>query len=148
MYANPFQGRWVGSPNHPCEAIKGAVSATYCALASLSIVPTTLLDYSHVRRSRLTRTAPSSLWEDSLSNLSMYEGGLESADKTKAAEQNGRFVPIKFGAETDRAGREHVGVMPVLEWEEHQKEAEFLLEKCESLYSSFTALHKPLGTSA
>lgn len=30
--------------------------------------------------------------------------------------------------------------MTVLEWEEHEKEADFLVEKCESLYQSFFKL--------
>ncbi|KAI0698879.1 hypothetical protein BC835DRAFT_1268627 [Cytidiella melzeri] len=137
-----YIGRLFGSPNHPVTAVKGAMSATYCALASLAIIPTSLLGFSHIQSSK---TPPSSLWEDSLPNMTLYERGLESAEAVKAAELRGEFVPLKFGVETDRLGREHVGVIPVVEWEEHRKEAEFLLEKCESLYTSFTALHKSSG---
>lgn len=73
--------------------------------------------------------------------MSMYDTGLRSADEVKAAELKGRHVPMKFSAETDRLGRERVGVLPVLEWAEHEAEAEFLLDKCESLHKSFSALH-------
>ena len=133
------QARWLGSPNHPAQAVPGAISATYCALASLCLIPTGLLSFSRVQTSK---DEPRSLWEDSLYNMSLYEGGLESAEQSKEAEQENKFVPMKYGSQTDRRGREYVGVMPVLSWETHKEEAAFLLEKCESLYTSFVALHQ------
>ncbi|KAF9500189.1 NAD(P)-binding protein [Pleurotus eryngii] len=45
-------------------------------------------------------------------------------------------TPIKIGSETDWWGRERVGVAPVLEWDEHEKEAGELVKKCEVLYTS------------
>lgn len=72
--------------------------------------------------------------------MAMYDTGLQSADEVKNAELKGQYVPRKFGAETDRLGREYVGVMPILEWAKHEAEADFLLEKCESLHKSFSAL--------
>ncbi len=106
---------------------------------SLVLIPTSLLGFS---RSSADKDKPHSLWEDSLYTLSLYEGGLESAEKAKEAEQQGRFVPLKFGSQADRQGREYVGVMPVVEWDAHQEEAKFLLDRCESLYASFATLRK------
>ena len=60
----------------------------------------------------------------------------------KEAEQENKFVPMKYGSQTDRRGREYVGVMPVLSWETHKEEAAFLWEQFESLYTSFVALHQ------
>ncbi|KAI0092561.1 hypothetical protein BDY19DRAFT_924999 [Irpex rosettiformis] len=134
-----YIGRWMGSPNHAIKPVPGGISATYCALASLALIPTGLLAFSHVQTSK---KQPSSLWEDSLYNLSLYEGGLESAEKTKEAEQQGKFIPVKFGSQADRLGREYVGAMPVVGWETHKEEAAFLLEKCETLYTSFATLNK------
>lgn len=125
--------------NHPISGFTAAVSAVHIALVSLTAIPASLLAYSRVRSKSVP---PSSLWEDSLSNMSMYDNGLKSADDVKAAELKGQTVPLKFGAETDRLGRDRVGVMPVLEWAEHDAEAEFLLDKCESLYTSFHALNR------
>lgn len=70
----------------------------------------------------------------------MYDHGLETADEMREAEKRGEFIPLKYSAETDRRGREHVGVMPVLEWKRFEPESEFLLEKCEGLYATFVKL--------
>lgn len=47
---------------------------------------------------------------------------------------------MKFSSETDRWGSEHVNAMPILEWDKHEKEGDFLVEKCETLYRSFSKL--------
>ena len=65
---------------------------------------------------------------------------METAAETREMEQRGAYVPLKFSAETDRCGREHVGVVPVLQWSKHAKEGEFLVEKCEGLYQTFAKL--------
>jgi len=130
--------RWLGSPNHTIDGVTAAASATHITLVCLTAIPTALLAWSRVHS-----TPHTSLCEDGLSTMGMYDGGLESAQNAKAADLSGRYVPIKFGAQTDRRGRDFVGVMPVLKWEEHENEAEFLLDKCESLYDSFSALHTP-----
>lgn len=133
------QARWLGSPNHSIRGYTAAVSAVHIALVSIVAIPTSLIAFSHV----LSKTKPPpSLWENSLANMSMYENGLRTADEVKAAEFKGKVTPLKFGAETDRLGRAHVGVMPVQEWAEHDAEAEFLLNKCESLHQSFSALRE------
>lgn len=47
---------------------------------------------------------------------------------------------MKFSSETDRWGSEHVNAMPVLEWDKYEKEGDFLIDKCEALYRSFSKL--------
>lgn len=65
---------------------------------------------------------------------------METASEAREAEQRGDYVPLKFGAEADRCGREHIGVTPVLEWAKYEKEGEFLVDKCEGLYQAFAKL--------
>ena len=74
--------------------------------------------------------------------MGLYDNGLESADRAKATELRGQYLPLKFGSQTDRWGRSFVNVLPVLEWAEYDKEADFLVDKCESIYQSFAALEK------
>ncbi len=69
--------------------------------------------------------------------MGMYPKGLQSAQMSKAAEEKGAFVPLKFSSVTDRRGRDLVNALPVLEWEEHEKESERLIDQCESLYHQF-----------
>lgn len=42
--------------------------------------------------------------------------------------------PIRYGAETDRWGKEYVGLSPVKRWEENYAMGEVLLADCEALY--------------
>lgn len=44
---------------------------------------------------------------------------------------------MRFGAETDQWGHEHVGLTPVRMWDEHAEEGLHLLEKCDGLYDEF-----------
>lgn len=43
--------------------------------------------------------------------------------------------PVRYGAQTDRWGRERVGTTPVKEWVSHQADAAALVKKCDTLYS-------------
>ncbi|KAL9709060.1 3-keto-steroid reductase [Leucoagaricus gongylophorus] len=42
--------------------------------------------------------------------------------------------PVRYGAETDRWGKEYVGLSPVKRWEENYAMGEVLLADCEALY--------------
>jgi 3-keto steroid reductase len=101
------------------------------------MIPTGLLTFSHVRSSG------TSLWDDSVSSMWLYKEGKPTAEQAKDAELRGDFVPIKLGSSTDFVGGEYVGVMPVLGWEVHKQEAAFLVEKCESMYTTLSTLHEP-----
>ena len=83
-----------------------------------------------------------SIYEDGLYTAGLYRTGLKSAEAARIAEEQGVPPPLKFGSETDRSGRERVGVLPVLEWAEHEKDSVFLVEKCESLYQTFSKLEE------
>ncbi|KAJ3534524.1 hypothetical protein NM688_g7122 [Phlebia brevispora] len=133
-----YVARWIGSPNHTITAYEAAASATHIALVSLLAIPSSLLAFSHRRH----KTQSSSLWDDSLPTMNLYTGGLQSAKKSRDAEEMGVYAPLKFSSETDRCGHDRVGAMPVLEWEEHQKEASYLVLRCESLYQNFLTLQK------
>lgn len=133
-----LKARWFGSPNHPIVPYTSAVSAAHIALVSLLAIPTSLLAFAH-RSSK--GDPPASCWDDSLATCNIYDDGLRSADEARETEQRGEYVPLKFSARTDRWGRDHVGVMPVLDWKNNEKESEFLIEKCESLYEAFYKLH-------
>lgn len=119
------------------------MSVTHIALASLMAIPTSLLAFAHRRNKD---DPPRSLWDDSIPTLSLYaDTGMETAAEARDMEQRGEYVPLKFSAETDRHGRDHVGVVPVLQWAEHAKEGEFLVEKCEGLYQTFAKLEASGG---
>lgn len=45
-----------------------------------------------------------------------------------------KYEPVRFGSETNMWGTERVGVTPVKAWNDHMKEGEQFLEKCEDLY--------------
>lgn len=106
---------------------------------SLLAIPTGLLAYAHVRAQD---DPPATLWDDSLVTTALYDTGLQSSEAAKAAEERGDFVAMKFSSETDRWGSEHVNAMPILEWDKHEKEGDFLVEKCEALYRSFSKLEE------
>lgn len=135
----------MGSPNHTITAYEAAVAASHIALVSLLAIPTGLLSFAHRRNKD---TPPRSLWDDSLPTLGLYDRGMETAAEARVAENRGEFVPLKFSAETDRRGRDHVGAMPVLEWKQHEAEGEFLVEKCEGLYETFRKLETGKGGKA
>jgi len=42
--------------------------------------------------------------------------------------------PVRYGSETDRWGKEYVGLSPVKRWEENRVTGEVLLTNCEALY--------------
>lgn len=50
---------------------------------------------------------------------------------------------MKFGAETDRWGKERVGVTEIKDWEGQREEGEILLDKCEVLFQSFKKAEEP-----
>lgn len=129
----------MGSRNHTITAYESAVSATHIALVSILAIPTSLLAFAQVRE---TSDPPPSLWEDSLPTMGMYDTGIQSARQAKVSEENGFFVPHKFSSETDRCGRDSVGAMPILEWEQHKQDASYLVDKCESLYQTFLKLER------
>lgn len=126
------------SPNHLIVPYTSAISVTHFALVSIFAIPTGLLAFAH-RRS--AGDPPASCWDDSLATCKFYKDGLRSADDAREAEQRGEFVPLKFSAQCDRWGRPYVGVVPVLDWKQNEKEGEFLVEKCEGLYDAFRKLH-------
>ena len=132
-----LQARLFGSPNHTITPYEAAVSATHLALVSILAIPTSLLAFAHVRS---TSEPPPSLWDDSLPTMRMYDTGMQSARAARKAEEGGRYVPLKFSSVTDWRRREHVSPMPVLEWDTHEKEGAFLVDKCEALYQSFLKL--------
>ena len=132
------QARWFGSRNHTISPYESAASAVHIALVSMIAIPTGLLGYMHT--SNIEADTPPTLWEDSLPTAAMYATGMQSAKRSREREEDGLYVPIKYGSMTDRSGRDYVGAMPVIEWEEHEKEAEFLVGKCESLYESLSKL--------
>lgn len=103
----------------------------------MAFIPSTLSTFNHVKVTSLPTTT---VLDDSLDTNSLYKNGVESVKRAQTAEEEGILPPLKFGAQADWRGRERVGVMTVLEWEEHEKEADFLVEKCESLYQSFFKL--------
>ena len=99
----------------------------------------------------MTSLPSSTVLEDSLITNNLYANGIDSVTKAQSAELRGVPPPLKFGAQADKSGRQRVGVMTVLEWEEHEKEAEYLVEKCESLYQTFLklkAMEKPEALSS
>lgn len=98
-------------------------------------IPTRLMTFRHARHGK---ESSKPIYYDGLYTASLYRNGLKSAEAVAAAEAQGVLPPLKFGSETDWAGRERVGVLPVLEWPEHESESEFLVGKCESLYQSFS----------
>ncbi|GLB33244.1 putative 3-keto sterol reductase [Lyophyllum shimeji] len=57
--------------------------------------------------------------------------------ETKAQKEANITRPVKFCAQTDRWGHEHVGIMDVKDWEAHKGEAEALVGKLESLFQTF-----------
>lgn len=67
---------------------------------------------------------------------------MQTADEIREIEERGEYVPLKFSSEVNRWGQTQVNVMPVLEWKKHEKEGDFLLEKCDGLYNAFTKLRK------
>lgn len=74
--------------------------------------------------------------------MSLYDTGVQSAKNSRTAAESGRYVPLKFSSETDCRGRDHVGATPVLDWEEHETESTYLVDKCDRLYQTFTNLEK------
>lgn len=44
--------------------------------------------------------------------------------------------PLKFGSETNRWGKERVGLTTVKKWETHEADGEDLLCKCETLFQA------------
>ncbi|KIP09853.1 hypothetical protein PHLGIDRAFT_102186 [Phlebiopsis gigantea 11061_1 CR5-6] len=138
-----YIARWFGSPNHTITPYGAAISATHIALASLLAIPSSLLAFAHRKN---TDDPPRSLWDDSLSTLSLYaDCGMESAAEARDREQHGQYVPLKFSSQTDSHGEGYVGVMPVLQWAKHAEESEFLVEKCEGLYQTFVKLEAKDG---
>ncbi len=131
------QVRLCGSPNHTINSYKAAVSAVHISLVSLAFIPTTLSTFKHVK---VTSLPSSTVLDDSLITNNLYANGIESVERAKDAEEKGVLPPLNFRSQADWKGRERVGVMTVLEWEAHEKEAEFLVEKCESLYQTFFKL--------
>ncbi|KAI0347014.1 hypothetical protein BDW22DRAFT_485718 [Trametopsis cervina] len=134
-----YVARLLGSPHHPIDPIIAAASVVHIALAAIVVIPTSLLGFAYAHS---TTGSSRTLWDASLPNMELYDGGVESAEKSRAAELEGDIVPIKFGTQTDRRGRAYVGVMPVFDWAEHEEEADYLLEKCEGLYQSFSTLQR------
>ncbi|CAL1702097.1 unnamed protein product [Somion occarium] len=129
--------RWCGSPNHTITPFKAAIAAVHLSLVPLLYIPTHLMTFRHTENSTIP---PGPIFYDGLYTSSLYSSGLKSAEAARIAEEQGIPPPLKFGSETDRFGRERVGVVTVLEWTEHEKESQFLLDKCESLYQSFSKL--------
>lgn len=64
---------------------------------------------------------------------------LLSSSKSTANGFTVKPQPVRFGSETDRWGTERVGITPVKQWEEHAREGDQLLEKCDKLYEAFAA---------
>jgi 3-keto steroid reductase len=62
---------------------------------------------------------------------------LPSSSKPTANSFTAKPQPVRFGSETDRWGTERVGITPVEQWEEHAREGDQLLEKCDELYEAF-----------
>ena len=107
------QARWFGSRNHTISPYESAASAVHIALVSMIAIPTGLLGYMHT--SNIEADTPPTLWEDSLPTAAMYATGMQSAKRSREREEDGLYVPIKYGSMTDRSGRDYVGAMPVID---------------------------------
>ncbi|TFK43075.1 3-keto sterol reductase [Crucibulum laeve] len=107
-----YVGRLFGSQHHTIQPFKAAVASVHLAFVPLYFI--TLLSTA----SSINGHAPTGA-----------TGG--GSAKSKLGSR-----PVRFGAQTDRWGGEYVGLTEVKEWEEHQAEAEKLLDKCEALYQS------------
>lgn len=133
------QVRWCGSPNHTITALNATIAAVHLCLIPVLYIPTRLTSFRHVRHGD---ASSKTIYHDGLYTASLYRSGLKSAENAKIAEEQGVPPPLKFGSETDALGRERVGALPVLQWAEHEKESVFLVEKCESLYQTFSKLEE------
>ncbi|KAK7696595.1 hypothetical protein QCA50_001253 [Cerrena zonata] len=129
--------RWCGSPNHTITPFTASVAAVHLCLIPILCIPTRLMSFRHVRHGDDTSTP---IYRDGLYTASLYRTGLKSAEATRIAEEQGVPPPLKFGSESDSNGNARVGVVPVLEWADHEKDSVFLVDKCESLYQVFSKL--------
>ncbi|KAF8629352.1 hypothetical protein AX15_003488 [Amanita polypyramis BW_CC] len=101
--------RFWGSPHHTIDPFKAAISAVHLALAPL-------------------------VFFASLTDTHISTGYSSSKYTNGAIRHEMERPPVRFGAETDRWGTEHVGLTPVEEWKRFEMEAEYLLAKCNALY--------------
>jgi len=108
-----YIARLFNSPHHTISPFKAAISAVHVAL-----VPLIFITY-------LSGAINSS----ASSNDSKHQSGTGGAH-------------VRFGAETNWWGDERVGLTPVKEWKRFEKQAEYLLEKCDNLYQEVKGTQK------
>ncbi|KAI0079726.1 hypothetical protein K474DRAFT_1658817 [Panus rudis PR-1116 ss-1] len=130
-----YIARWFGSPHHTITAFNAAVAAVHFCLVALVFVPTRLMTYRHV-------SSAEPIYYDCLHSNNLYPTGIQSAEEAREAEESGKPPSLKFGSTTDRMGRTGVGVQTVVDWAQHEEDAEFLMDKCETLYQSLIKLHE------
>jgi 3-keto steroid reductase len=109
------QARLFGSPHHPIQAYKAAISSVHIALVSLAVLPS-LASYGSTKEQ--SGQPPS-----------------DTADNTTTRESD--YQPVRYGTETNLWGTEYVGVQPVEGWEEHKDTGRELLARCDRLYDAF-----------
>ncbi|KIL67356.1 hypothetical protein M378DRAFT_102521 [Amanita muscaria Koide BX008] len=103
-----YLARFLGSPHHTISPFKAAIPAVHVALAPLIFI--------------------------------IYLSGVLPTNShishTLKSQSDPERLPVRFGAETDWWGNERVGLTPVKEWNKFEKEAECLLERCNTLYET------------
>ncbi|KAF8632001.1 hypothetical protein AX17_004946 [Amanita inopinata Kibby_2008] len=112
-----YVARLLGSPHHSIQPFKAAVSAVHLSLAPLAFIS---LISTALSTERPTPNASSNVVE---------------------------AIPVRFGAETDKWGRERVGLTRVKEWKRYEVEAELLLAKCDTLFHKVRAAQVSKSTT-
>ncbi|OSD03881.1 hypothetical protein PYCCODRAFT_1434279 [Trametes coccinea BRFM310] len=118
--------RFLGSPHVLMSLYSAAVAAVHLALVPLFAIPD-------------TRNSPHVTPADkAYPTWHTYHGKYTRASP-------GRTLTLRFGAENDRWGNDHPGVIAVPVWEEHPDAGEKLLERFERLYQAFVTAEKEGG---